>query len=516
MDKKFITINDFMFFLIFIIISILGNEQVLNSLVLPQIKSGIWMIENHELLNKDIFSYTMKNNEWINVNWLIQLIYGFMYKCFGFRGIVTFTGITIALTFSLIFSYLGKMKSNIYFSMFFVLIGGYVSIVQWLALPFTMNLLFCVVFFSILDDYYKNGGKKIYFLIILQILWQNINSEYIYGYLIVGIYILGIFLNKILKIEENSRENKESIKKIIIIFILIILVVPINPFGIKLIKETFRWYTEVFRYRLGDWRSPNFHEFAIMVNYFFIGYLVVIFFLKKRILRYEYILTILFWQFMFLFAQRNIAIYIIFILLCVPNMIELESLKKGIIEKLIKKIEKNSNEFLEEKKYKLNWIFILFVIVFSFLLNGNIEKKYPTNLWDVPLKPIKYMKENNIKGKGINTDMYGNFIIWELYPEVEVFIDNRSNFYSIEQMDDYGKIYQLNKGWEETIEKYSPKWFIERSFVPTARIINLMKDKWVKIYDDGYTSIFLEKNYYEDIKEEIKIEIVNLNSESNF
>ena len=499
-NRKLITINSFMFFIIIAVITLLGNDSMLNSNVLPHIKAGSWMVENGKILSNDIFSYTMDGAKWINGNWLMQLIYGFLLKYFGLRGIVSFTAIIIALPFSLIFAYLGKTRANIYVSFLFVYIGCYVSMSQWVIIPFTINFLIITLFFIIIDSYYRYGGNKIYSLIILQILWQNLNSDFVFGYFILGIYIIGVILNSLLY--ENTlndidkTERKRRVKIMIYVFGGLLLSILANPYGYKLISHTIYLYRDIFKFRLGEWRSANFHDFAKIFNYFFIFTLGILAFLKKKRVKMEYLLTILFWQYMFFFAQRHIAIYIIMVIITVPNMIDLEFFKFKWLKKIIEKIENSSENGLNNRNYYISPVFIVVIVVSLFMLNSEIEKRYKTEVWKKPLEGIEYLREYKILGKGIQEEMYGNLLIWE-YPEMKVFIDNRTNLYSIDIMNDYGKIFDLGYGWEEQITKYDPNWIMMRSFTPLRKIYDNLKDNWVMVYDDTYTVIYLKKDYHE-------------------
>jgi MFS family permease len=230
MKKQLITLNNFFFFFIVMLIVVIANNNVLNSPVLPQIRAGEWMIDNGKLLKRDIFSYTMENREWVNVNWLTQLFYGVFYKFFGLRGVVTITAITIAGAFSLLFSYLGKMKANIFIVFPIFLIGAYVSGMQWMASVFTVNFLLVVLYFTAIDRYNKQGYKFIYFLPIIQILWVNMNADYIYAYLIFAVYIIGLFINKMVGLDSEDMVSKEEYDKRL--KITIIMFFPVFIYGV--------------------------------------------------------------------------------------------------------------------------------------------------------------------------------------------------------------------------------------------------------------------------------------------
>jgi hypothetical protein len=283
----------------------------------------------------------------------------------------------------------------------------------------------------------------------------------------------------------------------------------INPFGYKLITETYRWYKEVFLQRSGDWRSPNFNSFGVLLGYFFVGTIFVLYILKdrKKKVQYEYVISVAFWQYMFLFAQRNSAIYILNMIMIIPLMCSFEGIKTEKTKNILNSLEKKAIEFRENGGYKISVIFLAFFIGGLLLFNKTLEKKYPTEVWGEVLKPLEYLERNNITGKGLHPDMYGNLIIWKLYPNMKVFVDNRPNFYSQEVLDDYGKIFQIKNEWKDKIKKYDPNWLLEVSRVSTLHVYETQKNKWVKVYSGERATIFLDKTYYEARKDEIKLEL---------
>ena len=509
MKKRLITVNDLLFLMIVLVISILGNDNILNSSVLPHIKAGQWMLEHGKIMSTDYFSYTMEGAKWININWGMQLIYGALYNNFGLRGIVSFTALTIGLTFLLIVNYAGRKRINLLVYFPILLFGIYLSTIQWIASPFTINMLFCVIYFIFLDDYFQNNSKKLYFLPVIQILWINLNADYVYGYYIVLIFIAAMITNIMLKKDINILEIKSKLKKVFIILSIMIAAVVINPFGFNMITETARLYREVFIYRLGDWKSPNFNGIMLNIAYFWviIVFLITLIGKKSKEIKFEYIYLFLFWQFMFLYAQRNSVLFILFILLLMPNLLDGLNSENKILKNLFEKTEVISEKFCNSGGLRAGIIFVFLVIITLFVMNDKIEKRYPTAIWNQVIKPIEYMEKNGISGKGIHTDMYGNIIIWKMYPKMKVFIDNRANFYSTKIMDDYGKIYSLKSGWEDTVKKYNPEWFICRGDSTYSTIIEKFDKTWEKVYDDGYTTIFTTKEYYKKNRDKIKLEI---------
>src|SRR4029079_17464904 len=48
-----------------------------------QIRTGEWIVQHHEVPKQDVFSYTMKGTEWINVKWGFEVIAAFIADHLG-------------------------------------------------------------------------------------------------------------------------------------------------------------------------------------------------------------------------------------------------------------------------------------------------------------------------------------------------------------------------------------------------------------------------------------------------
>jgi hypothetical protein len=58
-----------------------------------QIRTGEWILNHHEIPKQDIFSYTMKGVEWINIKWGFEVIAAFVSRLLGPESVYILQGI---------------------------------------------------------------------------------------------------------------------------------------------------------------------------------------------------------------------------------------------------------------------------------------------------------------------------------------------------------------------------------------------------------------------------------------
>lgn len=485
--------------------AVMNIAGFLNSHMLVHIKTGEWMIENEKIIKNDIFSF-MAKGEWINYYWLTDIIYAYLYKVFGIGAILILHASIIAGAFTTAGIFLYKKRVNILLITSFFMIGMYASLPQWSALPYSFNFLFLMLFIYWFDSYYESGNKiYLCFLVFLEILWVNMNSEFFYPFIIILIYIIFEIIS-ILKKEKKDMINLKRLGIVLTVYLPILL---INPYGIKEIMNVISGYIFMIKDRRNDWTAPDFHGFAKYSNIFLAFSVITLFVFKKAkfLKERKYITIYLVVVVAFLYAQRHIMIFSLISIIFLPLMIEYD---KNIKNKFINNLNEKSN-FISEKIYKMSSgkimnIILILVVTIMFLVyvrgsEGNFKEIMSS--W-ARSSGVKYLNENKIEGNGFHSDAHGDMIIWYNYPETKVFVDSRDGVYSGKHQNNYAKIMLLKDDWEKIIEENKINWILLQQSQIT-NILKILDDKWVVVYESGAAVLFLKKEYYEKVKDRIKI-----------
>ena len=88
-------------------------------------------------------------------------------------------------------------------------------------------------------------------------------------------------------------------------------------------------------------------------------------------------------------------------------------------------------------------------------------------------------------------DSWGGYLIYRLYPQNKVFVDDRHDLYGEEFLKEYLKAIRLTPDWNGFLEEKKVNW----ALLPAeSSLANMLKEtsRWNLVYQDG-TSVLLER-----------------------
>ena len=88
-------------------------------------------------------------------------------------------------------------------------------------------------------------------------------------------------------------------------------------------------------------------------------------------------------------------------------------------------------------------------------------------------------------------DSWGGYLIYRLYPQNKVFVDDRHDLYGEEFLKEYLKAIRLTPDWNGFLEKKKVNW----ALLPAeSSLANMLREtsQWNVVYQDG-TSVLLER-----------------------
>ena len=109
----------------------------------------------------------------------------------------------------------------------------------------------------------------------------------------------------------------------------------------------------------------------------------------------------------------------------------------------------------------------------------------------MPVDAVQFLKKERIEGKVFNHDGFGSYIIYEAWPEYEVFYDGR-DMYGKERTEEYLKVADVGRGWKDVLKKYDMTWIIYNNESTLSNVL-LETDEWQLIYSDQIANIFVKK-----------------------
>ena len=143
--------------------------------------------------------------------------------------------------------------------------------------------------------------------------------------------------------------------------------------------------------------------------------------------------------------------------------------------------------------------FATFIIISSLAANPlkfNIVTNPGVSSTYYPLGAVDFMKINNLSGKVLTDFEWGEYIIWEMYPECKVGMDARYEaVYPTEVFNNYANFYFDKNGWKEFLINYSHDLILIKSSAPINKKLKKSYE-WKLSYEDLGSSLYIKNTEF--------------------
>jgi hypothetical protein len=279
-----------------------------------------------------------------------------------------------------------------------------------------------------------------------------------------------------------------------------------NPYGYKLYVHIFRYLGDPFLMdHIDEFLSPNFHGlaqkcFAILLLLTILGAAVA----RKR-LRTSQLLVVCFAIYTGLYASRNIPISCLLLILIMGPMISeaiIEWSGHGTNFAAVRRTLVRLRHFgqrvsaTESRVRGHAWPVIAVLLgVWICLHQGRFAKQ---TLMDarfdekrLPVQAADFLSYSNLHEPVFSPDSWGGYLIYRLYPQTRVVVDDRHDLYGPEFLKNYLKIVRGEEQWSQALDNLHANWVL---FPKSSPLASLLREAplWKVVYQDD-TAILFER-----------------------
>jgi hypothetical protein len=473
------------------------------------LQNGRWVVENHFNLSEknsplfeNYYSYTHPDFKVINHHWGSGMIFFFIWKLFDFSGLSLFYIFLSLVAFSLFF-YVAFQESDFTLALLLAFFLAPLMAERTEVRPEIFSVLFGALFLFLLWEYFqeKISGKWLLFLGVLQVFWVNLHVYFFLGGFLVGAFWFSEIIHLLfqrLTDEEFARKTKK-VKVLTIILFLVFLAALINPFGfeglfypVKIFKNYGYTIVEnksvsfVKNYGIVD---SNFTLIKIVLTLVFLSF-VLLFGVDRRKISLPYLIFSVFFGVLGWMAIRNFTLLGFFALpVLAYNFSSFLGQKEG-----------------ERNLVKEKGIAILYIILVMVGLWGNFEylnerwEKKGIGLMSGATKAAEFFQKEGLKGPLFNNYDLGGYLIFSLFPEEKVFVDNRPEAYPDSF---FSEVYKPMQEKADVFKKadqqynFNAVFFYRNDITPWGmNFLKIIREdpEWALVYEDNYALIYLKKN----------------------
>ncbi|MGD0414970.1 MAG: hypothetical protein ABSA80_06425 [Terriglobales bacterium] len=541
------SVRDVIFIFLFwsVLAGPLSNRPLADADIGWHIRTGEQILATHSLPRTDPFSSTMQGQPWFAWEWLYDLVLGILRQACGLNGVVWLCALLVAAIFVLLLFELLQRGTGLLLAIVLMLLAEAASTIHLYARPHIVSWLFALLWFVALDRWESwesweswERGKRSehgslprwipWFFPASMLLWVNLHGGWLFGIALLGIYTLAAFVESI-----RARKNDafaairaaHRARAMAVAWVASAMATLVNPYGWRLHAHIYRYLGDRYLMNLIDeFRSPDFHgwaqrSFAIILALTLVAlagnrfsgdrlsnnYLSV----NPGKLRLSHLLVVLLAAYAGFYSSRNLPVSSMLLVLVTgpilwENFASLAD-KPGAWQWLRNGTARISqfSDRMGAQEMELRghlWPVVSVALAFAICLQGGwlgsrqlIHAQFDPK--KVPVAAVNFLQKENVEEPPVtepvfSTDAWGGYLIYVMYPDRKVVVDDRHDLYGSGRIRQYLILTQVEPGWQSVLES----WKIRTALLPTdSTLANLLRElprDWRIAYEDNVAVVF--------------------------
>jgi hypothetical protein len=475
------------------------------------IRNGEQILRTHSITRTDPFSVTMGGHSWYAWEWLYDLKIAAIHDWLGLNGVVLFTAIIIAATFALALRLSLRRGADLPTSVVLLALSLGASTIHLQARPHVLSWLLAVIWFQILDDSEDPDParrRRLWWLPALMLLWANLHGGFVLAFALLGLYLVSAGIRYLRCSDKGMRQDlagrMRQLGKVAAASLLASL---INPYGYKLHAHVFQYLSSRWLMNhIDEFLSPNFHGVAqqcfVVLLLITLGTLAVVR-SKPPLSR---VLVLLFAAYSGLYASRSLPVSSLLLMLIIAPLLfqavteartnpELPSRLQVWLSRWESFVARMGRADMQSRGHL--WPAAAIVLgMFICSQQGKLGSYQCMNAhFDAqrfPVEAAEVIAQRGIRDPIFSLDSWGGYLIYRLYPQTRVFVDDRHDLYGEDFLKDYLQTVRLTPEWDKFLNEKRVNWILVPAESPLANMLMQMSG-WDLVHRDGTAALFERK-----------------------
>jgi len=467
------------------------------------IRNGQNILATHSVPHTDSFSATMSGHPWIAWEWLYDAIIAFVHDRAGLNGVVAFSAFVIALTFALVVRFALKRGASMMTILLFLVPCLVASSIHFLARPHVVGWLITIIWFWILDSSQNStfqtarADPSPIVLPPLMILWVNLHGSFVMGFVLLAIYLLSDLAATYRADGATHASALLHARVLGATSVLSVLTSLLNPYGYKLHIHVYQYLSNRFLMQhIQEFRSPDFHGIPAQFFLLLVALTLVTVLVSRVHVRWVEWLIIAFSVFSGFWAARNLPVASMLLAIVSASVLSRRWTPYPKARSRLVSFAARVDQMQTQLHAHL-WPLVFIAITFAVCLHqgrllGRPVMNAHFNEQRFPVHAVDFLARTGNHEPIFSLDTAGGYLIYRLYPERKVFIDDRHDFYGEEYLKQYLKVIHVFSGRERVLDE----WHVNFAILPTdSKISQTIRtnSNWRTAYSDPTATIFERK-----------------------
>ena len=455
------------------------------------IRNGEFFFRDPQVLWTNFYSYTEPDFPVMNHHWGAGVIFYLVWKWFDFTGLHIFFALLSLVAFGLFF-FIAEKRDGLAAACLAAIPMIPVLAIRNEIRPEVFSYICSGLFLWVLLRWRERPESFKHLPIVLpllEIFWVNVHIYFILGPAIVGTFWLDSII---------TRRDKRYSRKLLQLLALTFLGTFLNPFGYKGALAPFTIFQN-YGYAVIEnqpvWYVDRFYS-AAQTMYFKIGFALlaasfIVAAIKRRAsdIPFPYFVFATTFSLMGWLAIRNFALFGLFSIPVLSTNIALA-------------FERNRIRWERIIRPLVLLISVIFVVLFISGLLSRFFLVYPEvgfGLARGNTAAAEYFKNNKLQGPIFNNYEVGSYLIFYLFPQERVFVDNRPEAYSEAFFQQaYIPMQQYEEKWQEMDRFFGFRTIIVARgdmtpWMSSFLYARMSDPHWQRVFADPFILIFTKR-----------------------
>jgi hypothetical protein len=477
--------SDLLFIAMIVWLFILGEDAWSRLLVDGDtgwhIRVGERILDGHGIPKTDFLSLTKFGETWFAWEWGAEVIYAWLHRAWGLKGIVILSGVQIALFAVILTRFMVWRGANPLAAVGLTLLGAGAGSLHYLARPHLFTLVLLPAAIWLLERDRRHSDRVVWTLVPVTAVWTNLHGGFLALIACIGLLVVAELISR----------NWNGAIRYGTLGAACGLATFVNPYGYHLHEHVFNylqsdWIKDVIEeFQSPRFRSENLMQFEALL---LLGVMSAAVSAWKR--NWVHAMWILFWAHQSLVSVRHATV---FVTVATPVIAaEMTALWQawagGASRKSVLGI---FDSLASEMAPGFRWTSLWPAGFVTLLLTADFGSKWPQDFPTLRF-PVKTIESHAAKLRGqrvFTTDEWADYLLYKFYPDQRAFFDGRSDFYGPLVGKEYIRLTGGGHDWKQLIAKHD---FRVALLPPDVAIATLLKTDadWRIVADDGKAIVF--------------------------
>ena len=508
------SVRDIIFIVLFwsLLAGALASRPLADADIGWHIRTGEQILATHSVPRADIFSSTMQGQPWIAWEWLYDVVLGVLHGAMGLNGVVWLAAAIISATFAILLSQLIRRGTGLPGAIVLLMLSFGAASIHLFARPHIVSWLFSLLWFIALERWEQGNAARWlpWSFPVSMVLWVNLHGGWLFGIALLAVYCGASTTESLRKADVFERIRAAArARGMALALAASALATLVNPYGWRLHEHIFHYLGDRYLIdRIDEFHSPDFHGWAQRCFALIVILVLIAFVGTRRKLRLSHVLVTLLAVYAGMYASRSLPVSSMLLVLVVGPVLweNLASFAArpgacGLLRSCATRVASFAARAGAQEFHRRGhaWPVLAVVIALGVCLHGGslggrqvVRAQFdPQHL---PVAAGEYLAQEPSSEPVLAPDAWGGYLIYRLYPQRQVVIDDRHDLYGAERFRDYLSLMQVEPGWKGVLENWQIRTLVLPARSTLASMLRELPQEWQAVHEDRTAVVFKKKD----------------------